>query len=139
MVDLINRKIVPHEKMVALKQEEIKDYLSQLKEGWLVSPKPNGEGGEFLSITKDPSASLRASFKFEDFVKAMEFVNKIAVVAEKEDHHPDIAIHYNKVDIILWSHFINGLSENDFIIAAKIDNISLFLGNKKQRNSSVFC
>ena len=107
MEDLINKKCVPHKKMVALKQEEIKDYLSQLKEGW--------EFLEFNKITKE--------FKFEDFAKAMEFVNKVAVLAEKEGHHPDIEIHYNKVNIILWTHFINGLSINDFIIAAKIDNI----------------
>ncbi len=115
MSDLINKKCVPHEKLVLLGELEIKNYLSKLKEGWLVSPKPNGESGEFLSIKKE--------FKFEDFVRAMEFVNKIAVIAEEEGHHPDIAIHYNKVDITLWTHFINGLSINDFIIAAKIDNI----------------
>lgn len=99
---------MPHEKMVKLNEEEIKDYLSQLKEGW-----------EFLESNK-----ITKEFKFEEFVKAMEFVNKVASIAEEEGHHPDIAIHYNKVDITLWTHFINGLSENDFIMAAKIDHIS---------------
>lgn len=109
MESLINKKCVPHKKMVALTQEEIKDYLSQLK-NW--------------KYQRDPASLIRREFKFEDFVKAMEFVNKVADVAEKEGHHPDIAIHYNKVDITLWSHFINGLSINDFIIAAKIDSIT---------------
>ncbi len=107
MEDLKNKKCVPHEKMVVLNQEEIKDYLSQLKDGW-----------EFLETNK-----ITKEFKFEDFVKAMDFVNKIAVIAEEEGHHPDIAIYYNKVEITLWTHFIKGLSENDFIIAAKIDNV----------------
>lgn len=106
MSNLIDRKIVPHEKMVALNQAEIKDYLSQLK-NW-----------EFLETNK-----ITKEFKFNDFVKAIEFVNKIAVIAEEEGHHPDIAIYYNKVEITLWTHFVNGLSENDFIMAAKIEQI----------------
>ncbi len=106
MIDLSNKKCVAHEKMVALTQEEIKNLLSQLK-NW-----------EFIESQK-----IIKQFKFEDFKQAMEFVNKIAVIAEEEGHHPDIEIHYNKVSIILWTHFINGLSENDFILAAKIDNL----------------
>jgi len=62
-------------------------------------------------------------FEFKDFKEAMEFVNKIADIAEAEGHHPDIKISWNKVDIDLWTHAINGLSENDFIVAAKIDEI----------------
>ena len=63
-------------------------------------------------------------FKFKDFVEAMQFVNKVAEIAEQEGHHPDISIRWNKVDIELWTHAINGLSENDFIVAAKIDEIN---------------
>jgi 4a-hydroxytetrahydrobiopterin dehydratase len=55
--------------------------------------------------------------------QAMKFVNQVAELAEKEGHHPDIAIHYNKVEIILWTHFVKGLSINDFILAVKIDNL----------------
>ena len=47
----------------------------------------------------------------------------MAEIAEKEGHHPDIAIHWNKVDLDLWTHTINGLHENDFILAAKIDKL----------------
>lgn len=68
---------------------------------------------------------LRRLFIFQDFRTAMEFVKKIAEIAEQEQHHPDIAIHYNKVTIELWTHAIGGLSENDFIMAAKIDQLSL--------------
>ena len=58
---------------------------------------------------------------FKDFVKALAFVNKVGTLAEKEGHHPDIIINYNKVTFELWTHSIGGLSENDFIIAAKIN------------------
>jgi 4a-hydroxytetrahydrobiopterin dehydratase len=63
-------------------------------------------------------------FKFKNFKEAISFVNKVAEVAEQEQHHPDININYNKVSIDLYTHSINGLSENDFIIAAKIDQIN---------------
>jgi 4a-hydroxytetrahydrobiopterin dehydratase len=64
---------------------------------------------------------LCRSFTFADFKEAMRFVNKVADIAESEGHHPDIAIHWNKVDIDLSTHAIGGLSENDFILAAKIE------------------
>ena len=51
----------------------------------------------------------------------MKFVNRVAEIAEREGHHPDIHIHYNVVRLDVWTHAINGLSENDFILAAKID------------------
>ncbi len=66
---------------------------------------------------------IKKLFEFENFDKSMEFVNKIAKIAGEEDHHPDICINYNKVEIVLSTHKINGLHENDFILAAKIDNI----------------
>jgi 4a-hydroxytetrahydrobiopterin dehydratase len=62
-------------------------------------------------------------FEFEDFVKAMAFVNRVADIAEEQGHHPDIAIHWNKVDLVLWTHKIGGLHENDFILAAKVDRL----------------
>jgi 4a-hydroxytetrahydrobiopterin dehydratase len=60
-------------------------------------------------------------FSFKDFVGAIKFINKVADIAEQEGHHPDIKISWNKVDIELWTHAIDGLSENDFIVAAKIE------------------
>jgi 4a-hydroxytetrahydrobiopterin dehydratase len=62
-------------------------------------------------------------FEFRDFKAAMEFVNRVADVAEEEGHHPDIAIRWNKVELTLWTHKIGGLHENDFILAAKIDRL----------------
>ncbi len=58
---------------------------------------------------------------FPDFVTAMEFVNQVAELAEQEGHHPDIGIWYNRVVLDMWTHSIGGLSENDFILAAKIN------------------
>jgi 4a-hydroxytetrahydrobiopterin dehydratase len=62
-------------------------------------------------------------FEFRDFVQAMRFVNRVADLAEQQGHHPDIAIHWNKVDLTLWTHKIGGLHENDFILAAKINRL----------------
>jgi 4a-hydroxytetrahydrobiopterin dehydratase len=66
---------------------------------------------------------LVRAFEFADFLGAMRFVNGVAQIAEAEGHHPDIAIHWNKVDLVLWTHKIGGLHENDFILAAKIDRL----------------
>jgi 4a-hydroxytetrahydrobiopterin dehydratase len=53
----------------------------------------------------------------------MRFVNRVAEVAEAQGHHPDFAIHWNKVELVLWTHSIGGLHENDFIVAARIDRL----------------
>ena len=66
---------------------------------------------------------LHKKFKFKNFAEAIKFVNAVAEIAEHEGHHPDFCVHYNKIEIELWTHAINGLSENDFIVAAKIDKI----------------
>lgn len=65
--------------------------------------------------------TIEKRFKFKDFTGAMKFVNKVAALAEQEGHHPDIIINWNKVTLQLSTHAIKGLSENDFIMAAKID------------------
>ena len=59
-------------------------------------------------------------FKFKNFLEAIDFVNSVARLAEEEMHHPDISVRYNRVDLELWTHVVKGLSENDFILAAKI-------------------
>lgn len=66
---------------------------------------------------------IRREFKLKNFKEAMAFVNKIADLAESQGHHPDISIYYNKVVIELWTHKINGLFINDFILGAKIDQL----------------
>lgn len=67
---------------------------------------------------------LRRQFTFADFKEALEFVEKIAKIAEEEGHHPDIYIFYNKVQLELFTHAVGGLSENDFIMASKIDKLA---------------
>lgn len=67
---------------------------------------------------------LTRRFRFKDFKEAMAFVNKVADLAESEGHHPDIYISWNRVRLELTTHAIKGLSENDFIMAAKVGGLS---------------
>ena len=64
---------------------------------------------------------LRRAFHFQDFVTALAFVNQIGALAEEEGHHPDLYLTWGKVEVVLWTHKIGGLSDNDFIMAAKTD------------------
>jgi 4a-hydroxytetrahydrobiopterin dehydratase len=66
---------------------------------------------------------IRKVYQFKDFNESMKFVNKVADLAEEEGHHPDILISWNKVTLTLITHAIGGLSENDLILAAKIDRM----------------
>jgi len=75
------------------------------------------------NLVRDDVHKLQREFSFKDFKEAMVFVNKLADLAEQEGHHPNIIINYNKVKVELFTHAINGLSENDFIVAAKIDQM----------------
>jgi 4a-hydroxytetrahydrobiopterin dehydratase len=72
----------------------------------------------------DESTRIRRSFSFENFVGALDFVNKVGALAEEEGHHPDIALGWGYVDVSIHTHKISGLHENDFILAAKIDAIA---------------
>lgn len=64
---------------------------------------------------------LKKTFRFKNFVLLMEFANQMAALAEEEGHHPDFSVHYNILDVVIWTHAIDNLSESDFILAAKID------------------
>lgn len=66
---------------------------------------------------------IEREFKFPDFKLALEFVNKVGAVAEGQGHHPDIYLAWGKAQVKIWTHKINGLTESDFILAAKIDNL----------------
>jgi 4a-hydroxytetrahydrobiopterin dehydratase len=66
---------------------------------------------------------IEKTFKFANFVSAMSFLNSVAELAETEGHHPDFCVHYNRVEMALWTHAAGGLTENDFILAAKIDGL----------------
>ena len=107
-MDLTKKKCVPCEGGTEpFSPAEIETYQTYLKSPWNVV-----EGKEIIK-----------KFKFEDFKKAMEFVNKVADIANEEDHHPDIFINYSRVTITLTTHSIGGLSPNDFIVASKIEKL----------------
>jgi 4a-hydroxytetrahydrobiopterin dehydratase len=108
---LADRKCVPCEGTAApLGRAECERLLAGLAPGWRLA---------------SDGKSLHHDFKFRDFYRAMSFVNCIAHLANLEDHHPDLAIGYGYVHLSYTSHAIKGLSENDFICAAKIDRIPL--------------
>ena len=65
---------------------------------------------------------LARTWKLRDFATALSFVNRIGEIAEAEDHHPDITLGWGRVGVELWTHATGGLTENDFILAAKIDS-----------------
>ena len=94
-----------------------------------VPPMESGKIKLMLGVVPDWTKStgdidkIERLFKFKDFKEAMNFVYKVAAIAEEEGHHPDIFIQWNKVTLTLWTHAINGLFENDFILAAKIDEL----------------
>lgn len=89
-----------------LSQGQIDELLPQL-EGWRVID----------------GAKLAKEFKFKNFAQALAFVNQVGEIAEAEDHHPDIWFTYGKARLEIQTHSIGGLSENDFILAAKLDRI----------------
>ena len=105
-MSLAEKKCVPCEgNMAPLTKVEIEQHL-KLVSGWSIK---DGK------VTKD--------FSFEDFNEALKFVNEVGMIAEKEGHHPDIYFTWGKCKIQIYTHSIKGLSENDFILAAKIDEI----------------
>ena len=107
-MNLADKKCVPCEGGVEpMKFPEIQKYLDILTNPW-----------ELIEENK-----IKYQFKFKDFKKAIEFVNKVADIANTENHHPDITIHYNKVIINLSTHSIGGLSINDFVMASKIERL----------------
>ena len=74
-----------------------------------------------VSNWKKESGELVRSFKFENYYETMSFVVAVAMLAQREDHHPDMEVGYNRLKIRYSTHSVGGLSENDFICAAKID------------------
>lgn len=72
------------------------------------------------SITAGPR--LSGKWKFADFATALAFVNRIGALADAEDHHPDVTLGWGRVGVELWTHVVDGLTENDFILAAKMDD-----------------
>ena len=109
MSELANKKCVPCEGGVSpLTREEAEKFLSELK-GWNI---------------REDNKQISKEYTFKNFVEALAFANKIGELAESEGHHPDMHVSWGKVGIDLSTHSIGGLSENDFVLAAKIDQKS---------------
>lgn len=106
--DLSKRKCKPcEEKAGALSHVESENLKEKINEWALIE-----------------DTHIEKTLKFKDFKEAMAFVNKVGTIAEEEGHHPDIKLHdWNKVTLTLSTHSIGGLSENDFILASKIDDL----------------
>ncbi|HKP96993.1 MAG TPA: 4a-hydroxytetrahydrobiopterin dehydratase [Fibrobacteria bacterium] len=66
---------------------------------------------------------LEKAFAFRDFKQALAFTNRVGAVAEAQDHHPDVHLAWGKVGVTVWTHKINGLTESDFVLAAKVESI----------------
>lgn len=106
MGDLLSKKCVLREiGTKPMSPQEVSEMIKQIPDWFIVGNK----------ITKD--------FKFPDFKTALEFVNKIGQLAENEGHHPDILLSWGKVNITLTTHDTNGLTEKDFLLATKIDQL----------------
>ncbi len=90
-----------------LQGDGVRKLLDQLGNGWTVA-----EGRR-----------LEKEFKFKDFRQALAFTNRVGALAEEQNHHPDILLSWGKAGITLWTHAVGGLSENDFVLAAKIEGL----------------
>jgi len=108
MVALAEKDCVPCKGGVPpLKGNDLAKLRSELKPGW--------------QIIKDHH--LEGEFKFKDFREALNFTNRIGELAEEQGHHPDIYLSWGKVKVTIWTHKIDGLTESDFVLAAKIDKL----------------
>ncbi len=111
MNDLLNKKCVPCEGgVVPFDISEIHKYQKKV-DGWNII-----KGKEEIFF-------LSKEFKFENFLESQNFINEVGNISEKEGHHPDILFGWGYAEIKITTHAIKGISENDFILAAKIDQI----------------
>lgn len=111
---LAKKSCVPcHGGVPALSPAEI-HVMSRAVPTWMAHAIPTGR-----------APFLEKSYAFPDFAQALAFVNKVGALAEAEGHHPDLHLAWGKVRIEIWTHAIGGLSESDFILAAKIDALSV--------------
>lgn len=109
MSDLIQKKCVPCEVGgKALTADEARVFTAHVPQ-W--------------TLATDAKQIIR-TFPFKDFAQALQFANKIGEVAESEGHHPDLTVSWGKVTVVLWTHAVGGLSENDFVMAAKVDKLA---------------
>ena len=108
MTTLADKECVPCKGEVPpLKGTELSRMTRELDGGWQVIDEQH----------------LEKEFKFKDFREALDFTNRVGELAESQGHHPDIYLAWGKVKLVLWTHKINGLTESDFILAAKADKL----------------
>lgn len=107
MAELSERQCVPCRGGVPpLKGKKIENFLRQL-EGWQVINEHH----------------LQKTYQFRDFRESLQFVDRVGALAEEQGHHPDICFGWGKADVTIWTHKIDGLTESDFVLAAKIDKL----------------
>jgi 4a-hydroxytetrahydrobiopterin dehydratase len=107
MSGLAERECVPCRGGIPpLKGEEINEFSTQLKD-WLVVDEHH----------------LQKTYEFKNFREALDFVNRVGELAEVQGHHPDICFGWGKAEVTIWTHKIDGLTESDFVLAAKIDRL----------------
>jgi 4a-hydroxytetrahydrobiopterin dehydratase len=107
MSELAERQCIPCRGGVpALKGEELRTLAGQVSD-WRVIDEHH----------------LQKTYRFSDFRESLDFVNRIGELAETQGHHPDICFGWGKAEVSIWTHKINGLTESDFILAAKIDKL----------------
>jgi 4a-hydroxytetrahydrobiopterin dehydratase len=92
-----------------LKGNDLRTFAAELNPGWQVVREHQ----------------LEREFKFKDFREALDFTNKVGELAEEQGHHPDIYLSWGKVKVSIWTHKIDGLTESDFVMAAKIDRLGV--------------
>lgn len=108
MSELAKKECVPCKGGIPpLKGEKLQSMRKELEEGWRVVNEHH----------------LEREWTFKDFRQALAFTNKVGELAEAQNHHPDIYLAWGKVKLTLWTHKIDGLSESDFIFAAKVDRL----------------
>ena len=110
--NLADKKCIPCENGACpIGIKDIENYMQQLNENWIVIKK-----------TGKPKI-IERHYDFPNFISAESFINEIGKIAEQEGHHPDLKLEYGYVHVSLHTHSIGGLSENDFILAAKIEEL----------------
>ncbi len=102
--------VAPRKGEPALGDREIEDLQSQVSQ-WQIRE-------------VDGEKRLARTFKFKNFAQALEFTNKVGAIAEEQDHHPMLITEWGKVTVEWWTHVIGGLHKNDFIMAAKTDELT---------------
>lgn len=110
MTQLAERTCVPCKGDVPpMERAQAEALLSQLGPDWL--------------LREDGHLSLERTYRFQNFVQALDFVNKAGALAEEQAHHPDVYLAWGKVTLRIWTHKIKGLTESDFVFAAKCDRL----------------